>query len=363
MADDVRSVANVHFTESLATGVLGVVRELANDSAARGIPTSVVHGRRPQTPADVGALFHRDVHLVEVDGFGGRSLRGALAVPRAARALRRELKARGSGVLHIHSTFAGVVGRPVAPFRRWRVFYSPHGYAFLNPAHPAAVRAAARALERILGRRATTLTASETEALIARTELGLRRVATVRNGIAPGERWDRTPSPDGVTRVVSVGRAAPQRRPDLYAEIAGRFRGRGDVSFEWVGEGAGRAELERGGVEVTGWVTPAEVAEHLARADIVLHLATFEGLPLALLEAMRGGRAIVASDLPVLREVGDGVVEFVDDVETGAAAVERLIADPGLRARLGDAAADRVRDRYSVEGMTLAAYSAYGLAP
>ena len=68
MADDVRSVAIVHFTESLATGVLGVVRELANDSAARGIPTSVVHGRRPQTPPDVRALFHRDVHLVEVEG-------------------------------------------------------------------------------------------------------------------------------------------------------------------------------------------------------------------------------------------------------------------------------------------------------
>jgi glycosyltransferase involved in cell wall biosynthesis len=362
MADDVRSVAIVHFTESLATGVLGVVRELANDSAARGIPTSVVHGRRPQTPADVRALFHPDVRLVEVDGFGGRSLRGALAVPRAARALRRELRARRSGVLHIHSTFAGVVGRPVAPFRRWRTFYSPHGYAFLNPAHPTAVRAAARTLERVLGRRATTLTASETEAQIARSELGLRRVETVRNGIAAGERWSREPAADGVTRVVSVGRAAPQRRPELYAEIASRFRGRGNVSFEWVGEGDLRPDLERGGVAVTGWVTPEEVAEHLARADIVLHLATFEGLPLALLEAMRGGRAIVASDLPVLREVGDGVVEFVDGVESGEAAVDRLVADSGLRARLGDAAADRVRERYSVEGMTTAAYRAYGLA-
>jgi glycosyltransferase involved in cell wall biosynthesis len=363
MADDVRSVAIVHFTESLATGVLGVVRELANDSAARGIPTSIVHGRRPQTPADVHALFHRDVHLVEVDGFGGRSLRAVLAVPRAARALRRELNHRGSGVLHIHSTFAGVIGRLVAPFRRWQTFYSPHGYAFLNPAHPTAVRTAARMLESLLGRRGTTLAASETEAQVARSQLGLRRVKTVRNGIAARERHDQESPPDGVTRVISVGRAAPQRRPGLYAEIASRFRDRVDVSFEWVGEGDLRPELERAGVTVTGWVTPEDVARHLARADIVVHLATFEGLPLALLEAMRSGRAIIASDLPVLREVGDGVVEFVDDVESGAVAVDRLVADPELRARLGEAATDRVRARYSVEGMTAAAYEAYGLAP
>jgi glycosyltransferase involved in cell wall biosynthesis len=205
------------------------------------------------------------------------------------------------------------------------------------------------------------LTASETEAQIARLELGLRRVETVRNGIAAGARWDREPVGDGITRVVSVGRAAPQRRPELYAEIASRFQGRADVSFEWVGDGALRPELERGGVAVTGWVTPDDVAEHLARADIVLHLATFEGLPLALLEAMRGGRAIVASDLPVLREVGEGVVEFVDDAGSGVAAVERLIAEPDHRDRLGDAAAARVRERYSVDGMTRAAYRAYGL--
>jgi glycosyltransferase involved in cell wall biosynthesis len=362
MADDVRAVAIVHFTESLATGVLGVVRELANDSAARGIPTTVVHGRRPQTPADVRPLFHPDVRLVEVPSFGGRSVRGALAIARAGVVLRRELAKAGGGILHIHSTFAGVVGRLVNPRRRWQTFYTPQGYAFLNPAHPIAVRGAARALERLLGQRVTTLASSDTEAAVARDELGLRRVDVVRNGIRADDRWERpVRSSGGVARVVSVGRAAPQRRPELYAQIAARFRGRADVAFEWVGEGALRPELERGGVAVTGWVMPDDVAEYLAEADIVLHLATFEGLPLALLEAMRGGRAIVASDLPVLREVGEGVVEFVDDVDSGVAAVERLIADPDLRARLGDAAAGRVRERYSVEAMTRAAYRAYGL--
>jgi glycosyltransferase involved in cell wall biosynthesis len=357
-----RAGAIVHFTESLATGVLAVVRELASDSAARGIPTTVVHGRRPQTPDDVAALFHPGVRLVEVPGFGSRSLRGVLAVARAGTVLRKELARAGGGVLHIHSTFAGVIGRLVAPRQGWRTFYTPQGYAFLNPAHPRVIRGAARTLERRLGLRATTLASSETEAGVARDDLGLRRVQTVQNGVAVGDQWQRqAPPADGVARVVSVGRAAPQRRPELFAEIAARFRSRGDVRFVWVGDGALRPELERAGVNVTGWVIPAVVAEHLADAQVVLHLATFEGLPLALLEAMRGGRAIVASDLPVLREVGEGVVEFVVDADSGEIAIDRLLADPDRRAGLGAAASARVRERYSAEAMTRAAYRAYGL--
>jgi glycosyltransferase involved in cell wall biosynthesis len=361
MADDVGTVAIVHFTEAMATGVLGVVRELANDSAARGIPTTVVHGRRPQTPADLVDRFHPDVRLVEAVGFGSRSLRGAVATARAAVVLRAELTRQGGGILHVHSTFAGVVGRLVAPRHGWKMFYSPHGYAFLNPGLPRAVRLAARATERLLGRRAFTLTASDTEAGVARSQLGLRDVATVQNGIAAGPPPTRPPAAESTARVVFVGRAVPERRPLLYAAIATRFSDRAAVSFQWVGDGPFRPELERAGVQVTGWVSPSEVAARLADADVVMHLATFEGLPLALLEAMGAGRPIVASDHPVLREVGEGIFEFIQDVDDGVIVLESLLADPDLREQLGKAASDRVRERYSIEAMTRAAYRAYGL--
>ena len=361
MAGDARAVAIVHFTEAMATGVLTVVRGLANDSAGRGIPTTVVYGRRPETPSDLAARFHPDVRLIEAAGFGTRSLRGVAATLKAASVLRRELARHEAGVLHVHSTFAGVVGRLVPLRRGWRRFYSPQGYAFLNPDHPILVRTAAQTLERVLGRRATTLTASDTEAEVARRRLGLRRVETVHNGIAAAPPLGRPEDDTSTSRVVFVGRAVPERRPDLFAAIAGRFRERPDVSFEWVGDGPLKSELERAGVEVTGWLSPEEVATRLAAADVVVHLATFEGLPLALLEAMRAGRPVIASNLPVLREVGDGVFDFVDGPDDGAEAVERLLSDPDLRAERGAAAAGRVREQYSIEAMTSAAYRAYGL--
>ena len=40
--------AVIHVCEALASGILRVVPALANETAAAGIPTVVVHGRRPE---------------------------------------------------------------------------------------------------------------------------------------------------------------------------------------------------------------------------------------------------------------------------------------------------------------------------
>jgi glycosyltransferase involved in cell wall biosynthesis len=95
-----------------------------------------------------------------------------------------------------------------------------------------------------------------------------------------------------------------------------------------------------------------EVAEILGGADLAVCPSVLtaqgdrEGIPVALMEAMATGLAVVASDI-------SGIPELVDDGETGllvppgdpralADAIERLHDDPALRARLGDAARARV---------------------
>ncbi|MBU6397361.1 MAG: glycosyltransferase, partial [Rhodospirillales bacterium] len=76
-----------------------------------------------------------------------------------------------------------------------------------------------------------------------------------------------------------------------------------------------------------------------------------EGLPKAVLEAMAAGLPVVATNIPGCREA-------VINNETGllvpprnpaalAEALGRLIADPGLRARLGAAGRQRVLDNFS----------------
>jgi glycosyltransferase involved in cell wall biosynthesis len=340
----------LHVCEALGGGVLGVVSAVANETGRRGIPTILLYGRRAETPTEVARLFETRVHLAEVPGWGRRTALSPFYAARAARTVQREMAKHERGVLHLHSTFAGIVGRSIPRQNGWRVVYTPHGYAFLNPSHPPMARRAVRGLESFLGRRALTLACSETEGEIARGMLGLSSVQVVPNGIATDSIRASSHEPADGFVVAAVGRAAYQRRPDLFAETAGLLRDRG-FRFVWHGDGPAREVLQQADVLVTGWLARDEAMLAFERANVVAHFSAFEGLPLALLEAMASGRAVVASDLPVIREVVGDAALLVDTAVDAATAIERLHADAGLRATLGARARQRVEQHFSQRKM------------
>jgi glycosyltransferase involved in cell wall biosynthesis len=352
----------IHVCEALGGGILRVVGPLANATAGRDLPTTVVYGRRPETPGDLSAHFDAAVRLVPVPGWGDRSPWASLrSMAKAARILRREISGHPvPGVLHVHSTYAGLVGRLVgAP--RWRRFYTPHGYVFLNPSKPRSIRNLARCCEFVLGRRGHTLACSQTEGAVAARLVGRGRVTVVLNGIDPVPATGPSRRSDDGFRVVSVGRAAFQRRPDLVAEVALLLAGEPDIEVRWIGDGPERAVLSRAGVSLTGWLDQEAAYEELGAADAVLHLSAFEGLPFALLEAMARRLPVIASDLPVIREVlGDTGVLVAGAYEAAAAAL-RLKADSAAGDDLAERAADRVRRHFTRSGMVDGALAAYGV--
>ncbi len=107
-----------------------------------------------------------------------------------------------------------------------------------------------------------------------------------------------------------------------------------------------------------GFLPPPEVATERANADLfVIPLldsttARVFTSPLKLFEAMASARAIVASDLPSLREVLENEENALlvppGDPEALATSIQRLAKDPGLAKRLAERAAMDVR-RYSWE--------------
>ena len=183
---------------------------------------------------------------------------------------------------------------------------------------------------------------------------------------------------DGTPLIVAVSRHEPRKGGDVLLAALDRLRAAG-VPFRACLLGGGRQlaeeralarELGLGGqVDLPGEVP--DPYSHLERADVfVLPSRSEQSGSLALLEALQAGRAIVASRV-------DGIPEDVDDgasallVEPGdpralAAALSRLLGDPGLRRRLAFGARRRFEERFSASAFTAAlgkVYAELGVVP
>jgi glycosyltransferase involved in cell wall biosynthesis len=105
-------------------------------------------------------------------------------------------------------------------------------------------------------------------------------------------------------------------------------------------------------VTFTGLVEPSRVPELLQRATVLAlpnpasAISTSFTSPLKLFEYMAAGRAIVASDLPAIREVlrdgADALLVTPGDPAALGAAIRRLLDDPALASTLARAALDAV---------------------
>lgn len=108
------------------------------------------------------------------------------------------------------------------------------------------------------------------------------------------------------------------------------------------------------GVILTGYVFGDGYAELQSNALLYIQATEVGGTHPALLEAMGRGAAILANDVPEHREVLEDAGVYYDrnDPAALAARVSELLADTGERTRLGAAAAERARARYSWQHVT-----------
>jgi glycosyltransferase involved in cell wall biosynthesis len=156
--------------------------------------------------------------------------------------------------------------------------------------------------------------------------------------------------------VLGLGRLVQQKRPLLFLQTAKELHERFPAAkFLWVGEGelaeewqrAVRREKLEDVVQCIGWQT--NVQPYLLAADLLLHVAEFEGLPLAVIEAMAAGLPCavtkeLSSEVPLFDKNN---VLFVDDIE----GLVQTARDPVVRARVGQSGRRLVEQRLSVTRM------------
>jgi len=261
----------------------------------------------------------------------------AFAFTRAARAA-----ARDADLVHAHWLPSGLVGlltRKPLVVQLWGT--------------DVELARRARMLLRPLLRRARLAVAASDALAQAARELGARDVRVVPTGV---EIPEQVGVPDEPPHVLYVGRLSEEKG---VLELVEAARG---LPLVFVGDGPLR-DRAPGAV---GFVPPSEVGSYLERAAVVACPSRREGYGVVARQAMAYGRPVVAT--PV-----GGLADAVVDGETGLlvqpgdigalrSALERLLRDPALRKRLGDAARLRALDLYGLEAAAKATLAAYAVA-
>ncbi|MBI5394539.1 MAG: glycosyltransferase [Verrucomicrobia bacterium] len=369
--------------ESSGAGVGRHVIDLAGDLARGGQAVHLIY-----SPLRVDGLFARG--LEELRALGVPMM--PLAMKRSPHpkdagcclAIRRYLKQHGPfDVVHGHSSKGGALARLSGIGLPGIRVYTPHAMFTMNPGLRPAVKWVFATIERVLGWFGDgIILVSEDERQHA-LEVGLpaRKLFVITNGIRlhtppPAENLRaKLGLPADALSIGFVGRFVPQKAPEnllrAFAALAGRFP---KARLVMVGDGALgpalRDEAQKLGIaDRVTWPGPLDGPSAMFAFDIFALPSRYEGFPYVLLEAM-------AAKLPVVMTHVGGAGSLVLDGENGLvvppdradlleAALERLLADDGLRLKMGARSGERVHD-FSIGKMvekTLALYGSLAARP
>src|SRR3989442_4438187 len=306
----------------------------------RGVEVCILSLR----PPDEG----RRHEFIAQTGLEERTVYNSWEFPAVLREFRPEL-------LHAHfATEPTAAARELAAELRVPFTFTAHGYdIYRKPPADFADRA---------GAASAVITVSEANARYIVKTFG---VPTAQIHVIPcgvdGERF----SPQGERleppHVVCVARLRPVKNLGLLLEACAALKSRG-VEFRCVlvGDGPCRDELEAvrerlglgGVVELVGSAEQAEVVVWWQRATIAALTSASEGMPVCLMEAAGCGVPAVATAVGGVPElIEEGVTGFLTtpgDAGGLADALERLLRDPELAARMGVAARRRAEERFSI---------------
>ncbi|HEV8551172.1 MAG TPA: glycosyltransferase family 4 protein [Polyangiaceae bacterium] len=212
---------------------------------------------------------------------------------------------------------------------------------------------------------------SEDLADYLRTNVGVRNVIAVPNGVDTKLFSPAAHTPGEKLTLVSISRIVPRKNIDVLIAAVRTLAERGENGLELLIAGTGPAEAQVASLAAAapnttflGFIDEAKKRELLARADVFVQLSIREGLSIATLEAMACGIPCVVSDLPGVREpVTPGETGFLvpnpESVDSVVATLTRLIESRGELLRMRAAARRSVEERYSVQAMAEGYFRVY----
>lgn len=281
--------------------------------------------------------------------------------------VRRHLRRRQTGVAHLHTApglVYGMLGSKLARTRR--VVFTEHASS-----SPKSHYGKQKSMLDILARQAdsvVTFDESLRNSLVDTSRLPRERISVIPNGVPINRtpRTDRTwarqrlEAPEHCLLVVATGGLRPEKNYQLLVDVASVVREvRIDgavipVEFRIIGEGPERASIERQialtevtNVKLLGQIRDARSL--LPGADAFLNTSSWEGMPIAILEAMVESVPVVATrtgSVEALLSSTGIIVEL--SRQSIADKLKELLESPALRASQSQRASDRALTHFNI---------------
>ncbi|HEX3735804.1 MAG TPA: glycosyltransferase family 4 protein [Solirubrobacterales bacterium] len=297
---------------------------------------------------------------------GPRPLR-RLAVYCAALAHLTWWSLRGRGrVVHVHATVRGSAYRKavcvlLAKALRRRVVLQVHsGAGDIAAFRAGRGRLSLALLGAAFDRADAVLAVSSASAEALRAAGAGAEIEVVPNAAPPVVVFEREQPAGGEVRLAYLGGFAnPAKGGDVLVEaLAAALAGEPRLRVTLAGPGEPPPAMtalasREPGVSWAGWLEEGDKDELLRSSQVFVMPSRSEGLPMALLEAMAYGLAVLATEvggIPEIVEPGvDGLLVAAEEPRALADALVRLGGDPALRERLGEGARRRVERLDAVE--------------
>lgn len=278
----------LHITEAFGGGIQTAINSYVESTKNSPIQHLLLARRRPQD--DIGLKMNPQFQHIEM--VEGNLIRFYLKA-------KEMIQIHQPDVLHLHSSFAGFLGR-FLPKGMSKIIYTPHCYAFERGDISAFKQKIYHGLERVrLSHIDVVAGCSFRECALAK-KMGAKESYYLNNfanisaskyikNIHDKKKNIQTKK---LFNVMVMGRVCPQKDPHFLLqtlEHLALYPNSKQVKLHWIGGGDKNwtRALEYCDVHVTGIVHHNDIIKALQSADLYLHTAAWEGMPLTLLEAAK----------------------------------------------------------------------------
>lgn len=276
--------------------------------------------------------------------------------------IRKLLKKIGPDIIATHSSKAGIVGRIAGWSLRIPTIFTAHGWSYTDGV-PQKKQRIYIFFEKVMGRISDGVIAvSEYDKQLALKHkvLSESKISTIHNGVYDIERIKIPINSDREPNIIMVARFAPPKRQLQLLKALNQLR-----HIEWKVSFAGDGPQLQ---EVRDFVTSVglgdrvsflgnreDITDILQKSDLFALLSDWEGLPLSILEAMRCGLPIIASDVGGVKEAviqsENGYIIPKNDFNELLNKLSLMLMNSSLRLKMGENGRRLYRENFTFEKM------------